>query len=97
VTLPGGRRLSARALNLLEDVPGILEYRVVQTEPGRFRVDLSPEPGFGDPSRQRVREAIQRGCAPDAVEVELRVVERVPRAPNGKLRAVVSEVRFPDS
>jgi phenylacetate-CoA ligase len=92
LVLASGRRISARAVNLLEEVPGILEYRIVQTAPDRFLVEVRPGDGFDAGSERHIRAVLAAGCAPDPAQVDIRRVEVIPRSPNGKLRAVVSEV-----
>ncbi|MBI5837852.1 MAG: phenylacetate--CoA ligase family protein [Candidatus Eisenbacteria bacterium] len=92
LTLPGGRHVSARAVNLMEDVPGVLEYRIVQKAPDRFEVQVRAGAGFGAASERAIESAIRDGCREPGIRVDVVRVERVPRTPNGKLAAVVSEV-----
>jgi phenylacetate-CoA ligase len=92
LTLPGGKRISARAINLLENVPGIVEYQIIQKSRERFEVHVKPGAEYGPVSRRQIEQTITGGCAPEAVQVDVRIVEAVRRTPNGKLNAVISEV-----
>jgi phenylacetate-CoA ligase len=92
LTLPSGKRISARAINLLENVPGIVEYQIIQKSRERFEVLVKPGTEYGPDSRRQIEQTIARGCAPEAVQVDVRIVEAVRRTPNGKLNAVISEV-----
>lgn len=92
LTMPSGRRLSARALNVLEAVPGLLEYQILQKTRRSFVVLARTNLTFGSASVTQIENAIRSGCAPDEVAVSIERVAHVPRTPNGKLRAVVSEV-----
>jgi phenylacetate-CoA ligase len=92
LTLPGGKRISARAINLLENVPGIVEYQIIQKSRERFEVHVKTGTEYGPDSRRQIEQTIARGCAPEAVQVDIRIVEAVRRASNGKLNAVISEV-----
>jgi len=92
LTLPSGKRISARAINLLENVPGIVEYQIIQKSRERFEVHVKPGTEYGPDSRRQIEQTITGGCAPEAVQVDVRIVEAVRRTPNGKLNAVISEV-----
>jgi phenylacetate-CoA ligase len=68
----------------------IREAQIVQEALGRFRIRVARAPGFTEDSgRTIVSRVLDR--VGDAV-VDLEYVETVPRAPNGKFRAVVSEL-----
>lgn len=90
--LPSGRRITARAVNLLDDVRGVLQYRIVQKEKGLFEVAVCAGAGFDGNSERQIRRAIQTGCRPEAVDVNIVRTDSIPRCANGKLNAVVSEV-----
>lgn len=92
LTLPSGKKISPRAINVLEDVPGIIEYQIIQKSRSRFEVLVKAGSEFGPASQQQVEQTITRGCAPESVQVEISIVQAVHRASNGKLNAVISEV-----
>lgn len=91
LTMPSGRRVSARAINMLEDVPGLVEYQIVQTTTAHFVVRARTNATFDSSSEMIIVEAIRRGCTPDRVTVSIQIVDDLRRMPNGKLRAVISE------
>jgi phenylacetate-CoA ligase len=92
VTLAGGRTISARAINRLDDVRGVREYQIVQKTPERFEVLVTPGDGFDQEAKADIVDIIRRGCGDEAVTVEVITTDHIPRSKSGKLRAVVSEV-----
>ena len=96
LVLPSGRRISARAINVLEDVPGVLEYQTIQKAPGYFEVRLQKNHQFSEASADLIRERIREGCLGEEVEVQVLVEESLTRERTGKLRAVISEVTASD-
>jgi len=93
LTLPSGRKISPMAINILENVPGIREYQVIQKTPSEFQVQVKTSSDFGSDSRQQVQKLIADGCVPDAVHVSVLVVESIHRESTGKMRAIISEVK----
>lgn len=93
LVLPSGRLLSARAINLREDVPGLLDYQIIQRAPERFEVHVRKGPGFTPQSAARIRVRILSGCLGEQVKVDIVEVPELVRASSGKLRSVVSEVQ----
>jgi len=87
VTTGDGRRLGR--LNFIFKGSGeIRECQIVQLEPGRFRFVVVPGDGYGPSSLEKLRaDAHSRLGA--ASEISFQVVDRIPRGPNGKFRAVV--------
>jgi phenylacetate-CoA ligase len=87
-----GRRIGYLAFHATKNVDGLLECQLVQTAVGRFVCNLVAEPGFdragGEASIQR---EIERRVG-EAVEVEYRYLEMIPRGPNGKFKAVVVDL-----
>lgn len=93
VVLPSGRIRSARSINIMDDIPGILSYRIVQERPDRFVFQYVPGSGFGESGKSEVRRRILHGCLGEDVSVEFEAMQSIPRGRTGKLRAVVSRVR----
>lgn len=92
VTLPSGRKVSARAINLLESIDGILEYQIVQQERDLFEVSVVPNGVLDAQTVEDIERIIRRGCAPEPVRVEVRSTGSIGRSRTGKLQAVVSNV-----
>jgi phenylacetate-coenzyme A ligase PaaK-like adenylate-forming protein len=92
LTLPSGKQISPRAINLLEGVPGIAEYQIIQKSRSDFEVNIRPTSRFGPLSHEQVKQIIATGCAPESVQVNIHVVETLARAATGKLNTVVSQV-----
>lgn len=92
LVLPSGRVISPRAINVIEYVPGVVEYRTVQEEKDRFLVWLVKGKGFSERTIEQIKEQIQAGCLGEDVKVEVKLVKEIPKERTGKLRVVVSKV-----
>ena len=90
--LPSGKRISARAINILEDVPGIIEYQIIQREKDNFEVLVKPGHAFTEDSEKDIKNIIKAGCLGEDVAVKITKTNNLARAATGKLRAVTSEV-----
>lgn len=97
VTLPDGRTVGPRVIApRIEDVPGLRQYRLVQTSLDRveLRVVVDEPPAELDASLRGVlRELL------GDVRVDIRRTDRIELSQRGKLRKIVSEVsggRAPD-
>lgn len=91
VQLPSGRRLSPYALTMtLEDLPGLLQYRLVHTAPDTLVVELlGPGPWPEDvlaACRQRLADVLQ-----EPLRIELRRVDAIPRTAAGKRRVYLRQ------
>jgi len=93
LTLPSGRKISARAVNLLERVPGMIEYQIIQKKRDLFEVIVKPNREFSETTVREIERTISEGCSPEKVHIAVHTVQNVQRAPNGKLNAVLSEAR----
>lgn len=92
LTLPSGRTISARTINVIEDIPGIVQYRTVQERRDKFVVQVIPGKDFSADSERQINEQIRLGCLGESVNVEIELLDEMPRERTGKLRAVVSKV-----
>lgn len=92
LVLPSGKQVSARAVNLLDNVRGILEYQVVQNTKEDINVLVRPDSEFSEASEKEIKEIILRGCYGEAVNIKIVKLESMPRQGAGKLRAVISRV-----
>lgn len=97
LTLPSGRRISARWINMLDDIPHILEYQIVQKSPEFFEVLIRPTPHFNNFQEEQIRRMIQAGCCGETVRVEIRKTTQLRRSANGKLKTILSEVKPSDT
>lgn len=87
-----GRRIGYLAFHATRLVDGLLECQLVQTAVGRFVCNLVAEPDF-DRARGEatIRREIERRVG-EAVALEFRYLEAIPRGPNGKFKAVVVDL-----
>jgi phenylacetate-CoA ligase len=76
--------------HLFKDAVRVAEAQIRQPERGRCTIAIVPRPGFGDADR----EALLAECRArfgDRLDVEIILVEALPRTSRGKLRLVVRE------
>jgi phenylacetate-CoA ligase len=93
IRLPSGRLRSARTVNLLDDIRGILSYQITQEKPDLFVVRFTPSrAGLLEAERSEIRKRIVEGCLGESVSVEFEQAEHL-RGTSGKIRTVVSKVR----
>jgi phenylacetate-CoA ligase len=92
LALPSGRTISARAINLLDDIPGIIEYQIIQKELDYFEVIVRPDSKFSDESDKCIKNIIRAGCHGEDIKISVIMTTEIKRASTGKLRAVISEV-----
>ena len=93
LTLPSGKKISARAINLREDIPGIIEYQIVQKKPEYFEVTLVPSKDFSEKSEKMIKNTITKGCLGEPVEIKVIKKEKLARTKTGKIRRITSEVK----
>jgi phenylacetate-CoA ligase len=92
ITLPSGKRISARIINVIEDVPGIIQYRTIQEKRDKFVVQVVAGKDFTSDSERQIGEKIRSGCFGEYVNVDVELVDELQRERTGKLRAIVSNV-----
>lgn len=92
LVLPSGRRISARAINLLEDIPGIMEYKIIQKQPDYFEVHVRKNRHYTEQSTMQIHQIIKEGCLSEPIRIQVVFKETLHREQSGKLRSVVSEV-----
>ena len=90
--LPSGKRISARSVNVLEDVPGVMAYQTIQKKPDYFEVHVQTNGQFTPASAERIRQSIRDGCYGERVQVAVALQPALDRGRTGKLQAVISEV-----
>lgn len=90
VVTPSGN-LVGRLDHVFKGQYDVAEAQIVQKDPARLDVNIVPAPGYGEHSAEQIVKSFQtrlgRGMA-----VEIHVVDNIPREPNGKFRAVKSEL-----
>jgi len=91
--LPSGKKISPRMINVIEFIPGIKEYKIIQEKKDRIVVKLVPNHEFSVRTISEVKDKILIGCLGEEVDVKVESVKELPKERTGKIRAVVSEVR----
>lgn len=90
VVTPDGRRIG-RLDHVFKDALSVKEAQIRQTESDRLHVLLVPLRGFDEAARRHVESEL-RARLGASIRIDLELVEAIPRQPNGKFRAVVSEL-----
>ena len=89
VETPDGRRVG-RMDHVFKDSRNVREAQILQLAPGRIRVDLVKRKEFGPPDQQSLERSFRLRLG-NEMEIDYRDVAVIPRGPNGKFRAVISE------
>lgn len=93
LTLPSGRIISPRAINVIENIPGIVQYRTVQTKRDTFFVQVVPGKDFSPDTERQIGEQIRLGCLGEDIKINVELVNELPRERTGKLRTIISQVK----
>jgi hypothetical protein len=80
------------ALEPLHSVPGVLQVQIVQQAPDRFLLRAVSQPGANPSDAALALIRALRSKVGDEGEVEVHWVHTIPPGPNGKVKAVVSEL-----
>lgn len=91
IVTPDGRKLMGMN-QVLTASPNVKEIQIFQAANGAIEFRVVPDQQF-DQHDQRVLEEEFRKRAGQDLPVSFSIVNQLPRGPNGKLRAVVSELR----
>jgi phenylacetate-CoA ligase len=89
----GDKLLQPQTLSIIvEDIPGVSEFQVVQEKEDEFIVYVVKMEEFRD---NMIIEKINRGFKKvlgDNIFLNIKFVGSIPRAPSGKLRSVISRL-----
>ena len=91
VVTPDNRRIG-RMDHIFKDALLVKEAQIHQTTADRLVVRLVPHPGFDETARHAL-EGEFRARLGSAMQIDFELVDAIPREPNGKFRAVVSDIR----
>jgi len=94
IILPSGRMISPMNVNVLEYLPGITKYRIIQKKPDELVVQVVVDSSFSKVTVAEIKQNIVRGCLREKVSVQVEVVNDIPSEKSGKIRTVISEVRL---
>jgi phenylacetate-CoA ligase len=90
VVTPDGRRIG-RMDHVFKDALAVREAQILQPSIDRLVIRLVPRPDFDETARWALEREI-RDRLGDRMVLEFELTDAIPRLPNGKFRAVVSEV-----
>ncbi len=96
VITPAGELISGISLteNFALQVPGVVQFQIVQESLGRFLFRLVRGPEFGPSSLKRLGALATRHFGPE-VEYRCEYLESIPPEPSGKYRFCISHVPNP--
>ncbi len=92
LVLPSGARMSWRAIGEFRNIPGIVQYQIIQRKTDHVQVYIQKNDHFTEASVCEIKRRVQRGYRGELVHVDVIEKTLLERAPGGKLRAVISEV-----
>jgi phenylacetate-CoA ligase len=93
IVLPSGKIISPRNINLLEYADGIMSYKIIQEKRDKITVQLVKAKDFSQNTITEVKEIIKRGLLGEEINVEVEIVDEIPKDPSGKIRSVISKVQ----
>jgi phenylacetate-CoA ligase len=92
ILLPSGRKISARAINLLDDLHSLKCYQIIQKKKGKIIFRYVPSKDFGQSAKALVKKRILQGCRGEQLGIEFEETERITRGITGKIQTVISEI-----
>ena len=92
IILPSGTIISPRNINFLEYIEGIVEYRIIQKKQNKIVVQATKGINFSQKTITQIKDEIRNGCLDEDIEINVEIVDEMPREKSGKIRAVVSEL-----
>jgi phenylacetate-CoA ligase len=95
IILPSGRTISPRGTRL-RHIPGITEFRVIQEEKDRFKVQVVKGKEFSEDTISQIEKQVKAVCLGENVRCEVELVKEIRRGRTGKLRRIVSKVKSQD-
>src|SRR5690606_6235502 len=90
VVTPDGRWIG-RLDHIFKGELDVAEAQIVQTEPSSIEVRIVPRSSIDARARQSLEKEIRMRLG-EEIRIDLRLVDAIPREPNGKFRAVKSTV-----
>jgi phenylacetate-CoA ligase len=90
IVTPEGTRIM-RLDYLFKDALHVKEAQVIQRRLGEIAILVAPRPGYSSKDEQDIRRDVRTWLSP-TLTVQFEYVEEIPRQPNGKFRAVVSQI-----
>lgn len=90
LTLPDGRKVM-NITTAVKDIPGLVEFQIVHEEPSLIVLNIVRDEGFTDQSEKAIQKSVSDRVGP-SVTLQIRYLERIPRTPGGKYKAIISKV-----
>lgn len=93
ITLPNGRVLPPITWIILLMYNRIDQYKVIQETINELRVQIIPKQDFSEDSIQKIHDDVVR-ATDNLVKVTIEPVTEIPREKSGKIRPIVSKVKW---
>lgn len=90
VVTPDGRRVMGMD-QAFKRAPDAREMQIVQNQKDKIIVKVIPRDGFGSENKSKVLSEL-RSRLGEEIEIEFKLVDKIPRGNSGKFRAVVSNI-----
>lgn len=92
LTLPSGKLISPRKVDIQYFVGGVGEYAVTQVRRDLIKVEIVKGEGFNESTIESVRDQILVGCLNEKIDVDVELVQRIKKS-SGKMRTVASMIK----
>jgi phenylacetate-CoA ligase len=92
LTLPSGKKISPRMINVIEEIPGISAYKTIQKAKDYFLVQVIKNNEFTDNTINEIVRMIKIGCLGEKVKIKVQIVKEISKERTGKIRTIVSKV-----
>jgi phenylacetate-CoA ligase len=92
LVLQNGRHISPRNINIIENIPGIVQYRIIQKDFNNILVQIVPSGRYSSTSETKIREQVINGCNVDNIIITIELVKDIPKEKTGKIRTVISHI-----
>lgn len=79
------------SLWLFKGISGIIQFQILQEDPGELIVKLVKDDSFTDSEMQEIRARIKEKCG-EEMKADIRIVEDIPLTPSGKRKFIISKV-----
>ena len=93
VVAPDGRILPPGVWSItMRDIPGILQYRIVQETKRKFLIELIGDYDYSPKTLVEVQNKLKEILGKCA-ELKVKLVSEIPKDETGKLRSIISKVK----
>lgn len=79
-------------LNIITDIPGIIEFQIVQKEKGKININIIKDNNLGSEMLMNIIKSKCQEILDGKIEIEVSIVKEIARENTGKLKVVKNEI-----